>query len=129
MRADSHTLRPKLSIAATAVFTLFLASPGWAVSCEDMLALKLPNTEIKSARQFGAGEFAIPGRAKQPDFPAFCQVVASVKTSPDSDIGVEIWLPSNQWNGVFHGNGNGGYAGSLNAGYPGMEAGLRRGYA
>ena len=61
--------------------------------------------------------------------PAFCRVVASVKASPDSDIGVEIWLPSDQWKGVFHGNGNGGYAGSLSAGYAGMEAGLRRGYA
>ena len=30
---------------------------------------------------------------------------------------------------MFHGNGNGGFAGSLSAGYAGMEAGLRRGYA
>lgn len=129
MRKDSHTLRRPLSISAIALFTLFLAPPGRAASCEDMLELKLPNTEIKSAQRFGSGEFAIPGRGKQPDFPAFCRVVASVKASPDSDIGVEIWLPSGQWNGVFHGNGNGGYAGSLSAGYPGMEAGLRRGYA
>ena len=94
-----------------------------------MVNLKLPNTEIKSAQRFGPGEFAVPGRGKLPDFPAFCRVVASVKPSPDSDIGVEIWLPSDQWKGVFHGNGNGGYAGSLSAGYAGMEAGLRRGYA
>jgi hypothetical protein len=42
---------------------------------------------------------------------------------------VEIWLPIDHWMGVFHGNGNGGYAGSLSSGYAGMEAGLRRGYA
>jgi len=30
---------------------------------------------------------------------------------------------------VFHGNGNGGFAGTLSPGYAGMEAGLRRGYA
>jgi feruloyl esterase len=109
--------------------TLALASPGWAASCEDIVNLKLPNTVIKSAQRFGPGEFAAPGRGKQPDFPAFCRVVALVKNSPDSDINVEIWLPSDQWKGVFHGNGNGGYAGSLSSGYAGMEAGLRRGYA
>ena len=46
-----------------------------------------------------------------------------------SDIGVEVWLPVDQWKRVFHGNGNGGFGGSLAAGYAGMEAGLRRGYA
>jgi feruloyl esterase len=129
MRKAMHTLRRLLSISAAALFTLAFASPFRAASCEDMVHFKLPNTEIKSAQRFGPGEFAVPGRGKQPDFPAFCRVVASVKASPDSDISVEIWLPSDQWNGVFHGNGNGGYAGSLSAGYPGMEAGLRRGYA
>ncbi len=120
-----HALR----LSAAALFSLVVASPGWAASCEDMAGLKLPNTEIKSAQRFGAGEFALPGRGKQADFPAFCRVVASVKPAPDSDIGVEIWLPTDQWKRVFHGNGSGGYAGSLNGGYAGMEAGLRRGYA
>src|SRR5579862_407986 len=129
MRRDMHSLRRLLSITAAAVSTLAFASPGRAASCEDLVNLKLPNTVIKGAQQFGPGEFTAPGRGKQPDFPAFCRVVASVKSSPDSDIGVEIWLPSGQWKGVFHGNGNGGFAGSLSAGYAGMEAGLRRGYA
>src|SRR5579872_4439 len=129
MRKDTDSLRRLLSITAAAVSTLAFASPGRAASCEDLVNLKLPNTVIKSAQQFGPGEFAAPGRGKQPDFPAFCRVNALVKPSPDSDIGVEIWLPSGQWKAVFHGNGNGGYAGSLSAGYAGMEAGLRRGYA
>ena len=47
----------------------------------------------------------------------------------DSDVGVEIWLPVTHWKGIFHGDGNGGFGGSLAAGYAGMEAGLRRGYA
>ncbi len=129
MRKDTYTQRRLLSITAAAVSTLALASPGRAASCEDIANLKLPNTVIKSAQRFGLGEFSPTGRAKQPDFPAFCRVVALVKNSADSDINVEIWLPSDQWKGVFHGNGNGGYAGSLSAGYAGMEAGLRRGYA
>ena len=129
MRNDTCRLRRLLTVSATAVFTVVLAGPGRAASCEDLLNLKLPNTAIKSAQRVGPGEFNAPGRGKQPDFPGFCRVVASVKPVPDSDIGVEIWLPSDQWKGVFHGNGSGGYGGSLSAGYIGMEAGLRRGYA
>ena len=55
--------------------------------------------------------------------------MAEVKDAPDSDIAVEIWLPSEHWARVFHGNGNGGFAGLLALGYPGMVAGLTRGYA
>src|ERR1700683_1651605 len=120
MRKDMHTLRHLLSISAAAVFALTLAPPSHAASCEDLVNLKLPNTVIKTAQRLGPGEFSATGRGKQPDFPAFCRVVASVKPAPDSDIGVEIWLPSEQWKGVFHGNGNGGYAGSLGSGYAGM---------
>src|SRR5579871_2777691 len=99
-----------------------------AASCEDLLNLKLPNTVIKSAELVAPGEFNVPGRDKQADLPGFCRVVASVNPAPDSDIGVEIWMPTDQWKGVFHGNGNGGFGGALSAGYAGMEAGLRRGY-
>ena len=96
MRKDMQPLRRLLSITAAAASALALASTGRAASCEDLVNLKLPNTVIKSAQRFGPGEFTAPGRGKQPDFPAFCRVVASVKSSPDSDIGVEIWLPGDQ---------------------------------
>jgi feruloyl esterase len=126
MRKDTHILR---FACVVAVSSLAVAGPCRAVTCQDMLNLKLPDTEIKSAEHVAAGEFLAPDKAKRPDLPAFCRVIASVKAAPDSDIGVEIWLPENQWKGVFHGTGNGGFAGSLSAGYAGMEAGLRRGYA
>lgn len=76
-----------------------------------------------------AGGFAGMGPARTPDLPPFCRVVASVRTAPGSDVGVEIWLPLSGWQGVFHGNGNGGFGGLLAAGYGPMTAGLRRGYA
>lgn len=60
---------------------------------------------------------------------SFCRVVAHVRSAPGSDIGVEIWLPVEGWAGVFHGNGNGGFAGILAGGYSGMADGLRRGFA
>ena len=122
----THTVLRLLPVSA-ALF--ILASPSQAASCEGLVNLNLPDTTIKSAQRVAAGEFTAPGRGKQADFPAFCRVVASVKGAPDSDIGVEIWLPSEQWKHVFHGTGSGGYGGSLSAGYAGMEAGLRRGYA
>ena len=61
--------------------------------------------------------------------PAFCRVIGSVKDAPDSDIRIEMWLPKDGWTGVFHSNGNGGYGGIFDLGYPGMEAAVKRGYA
>ncbi len=129
MKRDARTLQRLLLASVATVFPLALASQAQAASCEELLNLKLPDTEIKSAEPVAAGEFTTRDRVKRPDLPAFCRVVASVKAAPDSDIGVEIWLPNDQWKGVFHGNGSGGFGGSLSAGYAGMEAGLRRGYA
>ena len=126
MRKNTRIL---LLASATASFSLAFAAPSHAASCEDLLALKLPDTMITSAEFVPAGTFIGPDKVKQSDLPAFCRVVASVKQAPDSDIGVEIWLPSGPWKGVFHGNGNGGFGGSLSAGYPGMEDGIKRGYA
>ena len=117
-----------MASAATLV-SFIVASPCYAASCEDLLNLKLPNVTIETAEQVAAGDFAGPDKVKQADLPAFCRVIASVKPTPDSDIGVEIWMPIGSWKGVFHGNGNGGFGGSLSAGYRGMEEGLRRGYA
>jgi Tannase and feruloyl esterase len=64
--------------------------------------------------------------------PAFCRIAATVKPSSDSNIRIEVWLPTTTWNGKFLGLGNGGMAGSIvYAG--GMALGLtdalRLGYA
>jgi hypothetical protein len=118
-----------LLASAAAGLTAAFSSSCWAASCEDLRNLKLPDTEIKSAELVAPGAFVGPGNVAQPDLPGFCRVVVSVKSAPDSDIGVEIWLPSNDWKHVFHGNGSGGFGGSLTAGYAGMAEGIRRGYA
>jgi hypothetical protein len=121
-------LRGGLALAAGAM-AWGMASQGWAASCEALADLKLPDTVIKSAVTIPAGGLAGSGLKLSPDTPAFCRVVASVRAAPDSDVGVEVWLPLTGWRGVFHGNGNGGFGGALTAGYGAMEAGLRRGYA
>lgn len=111
------------------MLALSAAGPSAAASCEALRDLKLPDTVIKSAQVTPAGGFAEMGPLRAPDLPAFCRVVASVSTAPGSDVGVEIWLPLQGWQGVFHGNGNGGFGGVLAGGYGAMSAGLRRGYA
>jgi feruloyl esterase len=58
--------------------------------------------------------------------PAHCRVVATIKPTPGSNIGVEYRLPT-PWNGKFLGIGGGGFGGSISAG--GFTEGLQRGYA
>lgn len=129
MKLDSRAVRRSFLGLAASAAALAAASPALAGQCEDLAKLNLPNVTIKSAEPVAAGAFVGPGKTKRPDLPAICRVVASVHNAPDSDIGVEVWLPVEHWNGVFHGVGNGGFAGSLSTGYGGMEAGVRRGYA
>jgi len=115
--------------SAAGLLAMALASPSEAASCEGLRNLKLPDTVIRSAEVAPAGGFAAMGVLRTPDLPSFCRVVASVRTEPGSDVGVELWLPLQGWRGVFHGNGNGGFGGLLASGYGPMTAGLRRGYA
>ena len=118
-------------VASTAIPLAALAcsSPALAGSCEDLASLKLPDTTIETAQAVPAGDYTTADKAVRKGMPAFCRVVASVKDAPDSDIRIEMWLPKEGWAGVFHSNGNGGYGGIFDLGYPGMEAAVKRGYA
>lgn len=104
-------------------------APSAASRCEALSGLRLAETTITGATMVSQGNAAQAlGLPAVPDLPAFCRVVAHVRSAPGSDIGVEVWLPLDGWTGVFHGNGNGGFAGTLQAGYGGMLNGLRRGF-
>lgn len=115
--------------AAVSVAALACAAPAFASSCEDLARLKLPDTAIETAQSIPAGDYTTSDKVTRKGMPAFCRMTASVKDAPDSDIRIEIWLPKEGWTGVFHGNGNGGYGGIFDLGYPGMEAAVKRGYA
>jgi feruloyl esterase len=124
--------------------------------CEQLKSLTLPNTTILSAQAVPAGPFialappGVPGRANPAPpaapaapgrgvrggpgaappplmLPAHCRVAAVVTPSADSKIAVEVWLPSENWNGKFEAVGNGGWAGIIS--YPAMATALRDGYA
>jgi feruloyl esterase len=95
-------------------------------SCEALADLRLPNVKILSAQAVSAGEFS-PGAPLPPTkVPAFCRVTASLTPSPDSDIQIELWLPT-AWNGKYLANGVGGWGGAIP--YPGLIVALQRGYA
>ncbi|MBS0332586.1 MAG: tannase/feruloyl esterase family alpha/beta hydrolase [Proteobacteria bacterium] len=116
-----------LPVAASAQAAV--AGPASADACAALSRLRLADTTVTSASVVARGEGAPLAVPTPTDLPAFCRVIAHVRAAPDSDIGVEIWLPLSGWTGVFHGNGNGGFAGTLSSGYFGMATGLRRGYA
>jgi hypothetical protein len=49
--------------------------------------------------------------------------------TPDSLINIELWMPTDSWNGRFEGTGNGGYAGTVALSVPAMISGLKSGFA
>src|SRR5881409_1748838 len=71
----------------------------------------------------GRGEAGNPFKK----LPAFCRVTATLTPSSDSDIRIEVWLPSTGWNGKFEAVGNGGWAGTIP--YPALAAAVAAGYA
>lgn len=123
-----------------AIFALLLVSSslsGVAIAqtpCERLASLKLENTTIASAQLVPAGEFTppagqeiVPGAPGYKNVPGFCRVRADIKPSKDSDIKVEVWMPAQGWNGKYQGQGNGGFAGSID--YRGLAAVVSRSYA
>jgi len=95
----------------------------------------LPGTTITNTQTVAAGAFTPPGnpgRGRGPadaykDLPAFCRVTATLKPSSDSDIKIEVWLPSTDWNKKYQAVGNGGWAGVIS--YSELADALRGGYA
>ena len=119
-----------VACSAAPVVAWAAPSPDVAESrCNALATLRLPHTTITDVKIVPAKPPSLGLAGKVDGHRSFCRVVARVRSEPGSDIGVEIWLPTEGWAGVFHGNGNGGFAGVLASGYAGMADGLRRGFA
>ncbi len=124
-------------ISCVFAFGLYSVSPVFGeTACERLKSLSLPNTTIAAADAVPAGPFRPPagGPAGPPQqqppaivLPAHCRVAAVLKPSNDSSIGVEVWLPSDGWNGKFLAVGGGGWAGSIS--YGAMATALQDHYA
>ena len=126
-------MKAVITIAVVSALCLLAAAPALAASCEDLAGLSLPDTTVMLAQSVPAGELSLPG-GRGPggvtsfkDLPAFCRVAATLRPSSDSDIRVEVWLPTSNWNGKFQAVGNGGWAGVIS--YREMADALRAGYA
>jgi feruloyl esterase len=118
-----------LSAAATLFIAAVVSAPTHAaapMSCESLMGLNLPDTEITVAAVVAAGTFDPPGATPPIDTTA-CRVAGSIRPTSDSDIRFEVWMPTSGWNGKFLSAGEGGWAGTIN--YGGIAAALRRGYA
>jgi Tannase and feruloyl esterase len=123
-------------ITSRVLFSIaLLAAPLAAATCDSLAALKLPDTTIKSAKTIAAGAFTLPAdpppsRSLLSSFkklPDFCRVEGVIQPSSDSHIEFEVWMPAFGWNGKIHGEGNGGFAGSIN--YTALADSVMSGYA
>ena len=131
------------SVAATLATTTPTTAAGGqaatapAASCESLASLALPDAAITSADVVDAGAFLPPRTSGDRalataartygGLPTFCRVAATLMPSSDSDIKVEVWMPTAGWNGKFQAVGNGAFTGSIR--YNSMAAALGRGYA
>lgn len=97
-----------------------------SVNCSDLSSVTVADTTFTLTKSMPAGDFAPPTGATIKDLPAFCRVAATVKPTSDSNIKVELWLPT-AWNGKYLGTGNGGLGGTID--YEALANGLRRGFA
>src|SRR5262249_55171910 len=108
-----------------------------ATACDKLASIALPNVSITIANDVAAGAFKPtsdrggdeppPNARLFAGLPGFCRVAATLKPSSDSDIKIEVWMPSANWNGKFQAVGNGAFTGSVN--YAQMAPALSRGYA
>jgi feruloyl esterase len=130
---------------------MLLAAAAGATPCESLRTVSLSQATIVTADVVPAGVFVQPlpptppatagqqgspagarqGGAPPPPpqpIPQHCRVTMVLKPSSDSNINVELWMPTENWNGKLLIVGNGGFAGSIQ-GYGDMQVALRLGYA
>lgn len=100
-------------------------------SCKKLKDLDLPKVQVISATLVQAGFLpsstpTVAGTAAVA-LSAHCEVKAVARPTSDSEIGIEVWLPAEHWNGKYQQLGNGGWAGII--AQPALAGAIRRGYA
>jgi len=125
-------MQMKRSMLASLLIAGLMATPSLraapARTCESLTMLKLPRATIVSAKAVKAGPTTMTtfmGPVTL-EVPARCEVRGISRPSLDSEIGFEVWLPLDGWNGKYQQKGNGGFAGSVNR--VSLVDPLRRGY-
>ena len=101
-----------------------------AQACGELGQLSLDGAQVVSSSVVKAGALVVENREPDPLFkklPAFCRVEIVARPSADSNIRIDVWLPLSGWNGKFLGQGNGGFAGSID--YRGLTTAVLSGFA
>ncbi|SEF89870.1 Tannase and feruloyl esterase [Bryocella elongata] len=107
-----------------------LAPAHAAIRCEDLRQVEISQMNISAAEVVPAGGFHSAmgfNGLEAAKLPEFCRVTVVAHPSAQSHIGIEVWLPTGDWNGKFLGTGNGGFAGHI--AYRSLADGLRSHYA
>jgi pimeloyl-ACP methyl ester carboxylesterase len=109
---------------------LGIATAASADGCDELGSLSLADTEIVSAALVAAGAFEPGSRfggQAYAGLPEFCRVEALARPAAGSEIGIEVWLPTANWNGSLQAVGNGAWAGSIS--HAAMAGALMAGFA
>jgi len=96
--------------------------PASIAACEALAKTRFDGFEVVGATSQAANEpvegarlmspQGVPGAGPEIEgLPAFCRVVGKASPEPGSNIGFEVWLPAQGWDGRLHGVGVGGFAG------------------
>lgn len=104
-----------ISLGAVGLALGLATQPGLAqeaADCSALATLSLPDTTIRTAELIDSGSFTPDGSDPIEGLPTFCRVSLTV----EPEIGVEVWMPLEGWDGRFRGVGGGGYAGSISWG-------------
>ena len=89
-------------LVVVASMTAPAATPVFAATCESLGTAPLKDAVVTRAEIVAAGRFVPPDDARRgggranpyADLPEFCRVAATLTPSRDSDIKVEVWLPT-----------------------------------
>jgi feruloyl esterase len=105
------------------------AGAGTPTSCESLLSFSFPNTTIGAAVSQPGGPYVAPDvwHLAFTNLPSYCLVSATIKPTSDSNINVQVWMPTQRYNGRYLGTGNGGYAGGFFQSE--LAAGINNGFA
>src|SRR5688572_1194211 len=124
--------------ALVCVAVMPVATATAQTTCDALSSLRVPNATVTLSTSVPAGTLWLTAGGPVAtdltlnDLPAFCRVTATLKPSPDSDINIEVWMPTAGWNGKFQAVGNGGWGGTIpyaTAVPRSLATALRRGYA
>src|ERR1700719_750721 len=119
-------LRAGVVFCMTCFAIAAFGAPAPSDACSDLKnSFSMPNTTITSAQTVPAGTFAPvdPGPKATPvtGLPSFCRVIGTLSPTSDSQIGMEIWMPTTGWNGKFQSVGNHNLGGVIYYGDMGLQ--------